>query len=73
MKKIPQLSITPPSVTPRRHSHPEILAARLQALCVRREDIADVYKFKSLTGLRWGELRAMRVDWLIERPLAQRR
>ena len=38
---------------------------------MRRSDIADVYEFKSLTGLRWGELRAARVSWLVERPLPQ--
>lgn len=71
MKKIPQLSITQPSVSPGDIPTPEILAARLEVLRERREDIADVYEFKSLTGLRWGELRAMRVGWLIEVPLAQ--
>lgn len=71
MKKIPQLSITQPSVSPGDIPTPEILEARLSVLRERREDIADVYEFKSLTGLRWGELRAMRVGWLIEIPLAQ--
>lgn len=71
MKKIPQLSTAQPSVTPGDIPTPEILAARLEALRKRRDDIADVYEFKSLTGLRWGELRAMRVGWLIEVPLAQ--
>lgn len=71
MKKIPQLSITQPSVSPGDIPTTEILAARLKVLRERREDIADVYEFKSLTGLRWGELRAMRVEWLIELPLAQ--
>lgn len=71
MKKIPQLSITQPSVSPGDIPTTEILAARLKVLRERREDIADVYEFKSLTGLRWGELRAMRVGWLIELPLAQ--
>jgi len=71
MKKIPQLSITQPSVSPGDIPTPEILAAKLATLRERREDIADVYEFKSLTGLRWGELRAARVGWLIELPLAQ--
>lgn len=71
MKKIPQLSVTQPSVTPADIPTPEILAAKLATLRNRREDIADVYEFKSLTGLRWGELRAARVAWLIELPLPQ--
>lgn len=71
MKKIPQLSVTQPSVSPGDIPTPETLGAKLAALRERRDDIADVYEFKSLTGLRWGELRAMRVSWLIEVPLAQ--
>lgn len=71
MKKIPQLSMTQPSVSPGDIPTPEILAAKLQTLRERRDDIADVYEFKSLTGLRWGELRAVRVGSLIEVPLAQ--
>ncbi|MFT4221227.1 MAG: hypothetical protein QM611_12045 [Microbacterium sp.] len=32
----------------------------------RRSDIADVFEFMSLTGLRWGKLRAIRMGWLSE-------
>ncbi|WP_341940362.1 hypothetical protein [Microbacterium sp. LWH10-1.2] len=71
MKKIPQLSVTQPSVSPGDIPTPELLAARLATLRQRRDDIADVYEFKSLTGLRWGELRAARVAWLVEMPLPQ--
>lgn len=71
MQKIPQLSITQPSVSPADIPTPEVLAARIAALREKREDIADVYEFKSLTGLRWGELRAARVAWLVRDPLPQ--
>lgn len=71
MKKIPQLSITQPSVSPGDIPTPELLAARIAELRERRDDIADVYEFKSLTGLRWGELRAARVAWLVRDPLPQ--
>jgi integrase len=56
MKKIPELSV---------------VAAILAMLRQRRSDIADVFEFMSLTGVRWGELRAIRVHWLSETPLPQ--
>jgi integrase len=43
----------------------------LDAIRERRALIADVFEFMSLTGVRWGELRAIRVDWLAEVPLPQ--
>jgi len=62
MKKIPQLSVTQLSVSPADIPTAEQLAAKLSALRERRPDIAELNEFKSLTGLRWGELRAARVD-----------
>ena len=50
---------------------PERVAAVLKNLRERRSDVADVFEFMSLTGVRWGEVRAIRVNWLGEVPLPQ--
>ncbi|APZ33282.1 hypothetical protein BOH66_02495 [Microbacterium aurum] len=71
MAKINELSVTQRSVAPAEVPTSEQLTAAISAVRRKREDIADLYEFKSLTGLRWGELRAARVSWLIERPLPQ--
>lgn len=71
MKKIPELSITEPSVGLSEIPTPERVPAMLRALRTRRSDVADVFEFMSLTGVRWGELRAIRVGWLVEVPLPQ--
>ncbi|HEY0247598.1 MAG TPA: hypothetical protein VGC45_04975 [Gryllotalpicola sp.] len=68
MKRIPELSITEHSVSPADVPTPEQLAARIRAVREHRPDLADVYEFESLTGLRRGELRAARLAWLIEAP-----
>lgn len=71
MAKISELSVTQRSVSPAEIPTPEELKVRIDALRERRDDVADVYEFKSLTGLRWGELRAARVSWYLSRPLPQ--
>lgn len=43
----------------------------MNALRERRSDIADVFEFMALTGIRWGEARAARVSWLSATTLAQ--
>ncbi|WP_460798779.1 tyrosine-type recombinase/integrase [Microbacterium sp. GXF0217] len=72
MKKLPQLS----SVALRSLSLSEIPTGEqidtvLSALRERRADIADVFEFMSLTGIRWGEIRALRVRNLSEHGLPQ--
>jgi integrase len=37
----------------------------------RRPDVADVFEFMSLTGVRWGEARALRVRALSVTPMPQ--
>ncbi|WP_455132323.1 hypothetical protein [Microbacterium aurum] len=72
MKKIPELStVAQRAVSPNEIPSPRRVAGVLAALRQRRSDIADVFEFMSLTGVRWGELRAIRVNWLSEVPLAQ--
>lgn len=72
MKKIPELStVAQRAVSPNEIPSPRRVAGVLAALRQRRSDIADVFEFMSLTGVRWGELRAIRVGWLSEVPLAQ--
>jgi integrase len=71
MDNISELSVTQRSLSPAEIPTPEQLKERLDALRDRREDVADLYEFKSLTALRWGELRAARVSWYIEVPLPQ--
>ena len=71
MKKIPELSIAQRSITLSEIPPPERVAAVLKSLRERRSDVADVFEFMSLTGVRWGEVRAIRVNWLGEVPLPQ--
>lgn len=72
MKKFPELStVAQRAVSPNETPSPRRVAGVLAALRQRRSDIADVFEFMSLTGVRWGELRAIRVGWLSEVPLAQ--
>jgi integrase len=71
MKKIPELSQTQPSLSAAEIPTPQRVAAAIRELRGRRPDIADVFEFMSLTGVRWGEVRAIRVKWLTQEPLAQ--
>ena len=71
MKKIPELSIAQRSISLSEIPPPERVAAALTGLRERRSDVADVFEFMSLTGVRWGEVRAIRASWLGETPLPQ--
>ena len=71
MKKIPELGVAQRAISPNEVPTTTQVAAVLTALRERRSDIADVFEFMSLTGVRWGELRAIRVHWLSEVPLQQ--
>jgi integrase len=71
MKKIPELGTAQRAISPNEVPTPQQVAAVLTTLRERRSDIADVFEFMSLTGVRWGELRAIRVGWLSEVPLPQ--
>lgn len=72
MKKVPELgAVALRAVNPNEIPSPRRVAAVLAALRQRRSDIADVFEFMSLTGVRWGELRAIRVHWLSEVPIPQ--
>lgn len=72
MKKIPELG----TAAQRTLSLSEIpssqqIDATLASLRERRSDIADLFEFMSLTGIRWGEARAARVSWLSKNGLPQ--
>jgi site-specific recombinase XerD len=72
VRAIPEL--TAPAlraVSPADVPDPAQLARAIEDVRARRADIADVYEFMSLTGLRWGETRAVRVFWLHEEPFSQ--
>lgn len=72
MKKIPELSApVQRAISPKDVPAPPRLAAVLETVRVKRPDIADVFEFMSLSGMRWGEVRAMRVSWLSEVPFPQ--
>ena len=71
MKKIPELGVAQRAISSNEVPTPKQVAAVLAALRERRSDIADVFEFMSLTGVRWGELRSIRVHWLSEVPLQQ--
>lgn len=72
MKKIPALgAVAQRAVSPNEIPSPRRVAAVLAALRQRRPDIADVFEFMSLTGVRWGELRAIRVHWFSDAPIPQ--
>lgn len=72
MKKIPELG----TAAQRSLALSEIptamqVKAVIATLRDRRSDIADLFEFMSLTGIRWGEARAVRVSWLSEGALPQ--
>lgn len=72
MKKIPELSATAQrAISPKDVPSPARLAAVIESVREKRPDIADVFEFLSLTGLRWGEVRAVRVGWLSDVPFPQ--
>ncbi|GAA3640490.1 hypothetical protein GCM10022200_25190 [Microbacterium awajiense] len=72
MVKIPELSVVAQrAVGPKDIPTAVQMTRTLKAIRERRALIADVFEFMSLTGVRWGELRAIRVDWLAEVPLPQ--
>ena len=72
MKKIPELNTTTNrAISPKDVPTSARLAAAIQAVRDRRPDVADVFEFMSLTGVRWGEARALRVGALSELPLPQ--
>ena len=72
MRKIPELSTaTHRAISPKDVPSATRLAATLQAVRDRRPDVADVFEFMSLTGIRWGEARALRVQSLSLTPIAQ--
>lgn len=72
MRKIPQLStVAQRSLSLSDIPTPEKVAKVLTDLRQRRADIADVFEFMALTGIRWGEARAARVSWMNEKPLPQ--
>ncbi len=72
MKKLPQLSaVAQRSLSLNEIPTSEQIAAVLGELRERRADIADVFEFMSLTGIRWGEVRALRVRALSENGLPQ--
>lgn len=65
MRKIPQLSSSMQrSVSLSEIPSSEDVAAALGGVRETRPDIADVFEFMALTGVRWGEARAIRVRWL---------
>lgn len=72
MKKIPELGVSAHrAVSPKDIPTSKRLKSRLANVREKRADIADVYEFMSLTGVRWGELRAIRVESLSEAPFPQ--
>lgn len=72
MKKIPELNTTTyRAISPKDVPTSGRLAAVIQVVRDRRPDVADVFEFMSLTGIRWGEARALRVEALSELPLPQ--
>ncbi|MCC2028808.1 tyrosine-type recombinase/integrase [Microbacterium sp. YMB-B2] len=72
MRKIPELGeVALRSINPGEIPTAGRIDKVLRELRDRRADIADIFEFMSLTGLRWGEVRAMRVSWLSEVPLPQ--
>ncbi|MEJ1922243.1 hypothetical protein KHB019_001508 [Microbacterium sp. KHB019] len=72
MKKIPELgTVAQRSLSLGEIPTPREVAGAITALRDRRADIADVFEFMALTGVRWGETRAIRVRWLSENSLPQ--
>ncbi|WP_415073975.1 tyrosine-type recombinase/integrase [Microbacterium sp.] len=72
MKKISELgTVGSRSISLSEIPTPERVTKELRNLRERRSDVAEVFEFMSLTGLRWGEVRAMRAWWLSESGLPQ--
>lgn len=72
MKKIPELSgPAVRAISPKDVPTQARLTEVLQSVRDRRPDIADVLEFMSLTGIRWGEARALRASSLSESQLPQ--
>ncbi|WP_193597852.1 tyrosine-type recombinase/integrase [Microbacterium sp. YJN-G] len=72
MKKIPELGTAAQrTLSLSEIPTPQQVTSTLALLRERRSDIADVFEFMSLTGIRWGEARAARVSWLSEHGLTQ--
>ena len=72
MKKIAELStVGQRAVTLGEIPTAERIVSTLRDLRERRSDIADVFEFMALTGMRWGEVRAIRASWFTELPLPQ--
>lgn len=72
MKKIPELSsVVQRAISPKDVPDPERLAAKLDEIRGQRPDVADVFQFMSLTGIRWGEARALRAGSISRLPLPQ--
>lgn len=72
MKKIPELGASAVrAISAKDVPTPARLAKVLASVRERRSDVADVFEFMSLTGIRWGEARALRIDALTEVPLPQ--
>lgn len=72
MKKIAELSAPAQrALSPKDVPTAQRLGAVLQDVREKRPDVADVFEFMSLTGIRWGEARAIRVDWLSLAPFPQ--
>jgi len=72
MKKIPELGAAAQrAISPKDVPSAARVVSALASVRERRSDIADVFEFMSLTGIRWGEARALRVDALAEVPFAQ--
>ncbi|WP_341946405.1 tyrosine-type recombinase/integrase [Microbacterium sp. LWH11-1.2] len=72
MKKIPELGTAAQrSLSLSEIPTPKQVKSAIDALRERRSDIADVFEFMALTGVRWGEARAIRVSWLSDHGLPQ--
>ncbi|MFB7251234.1 tyrosine-type recombinase/integrase [Microbacterium sp. NPDC056234] len=72
MRKIPELgTVKQRSISLSEIPTPEKVSSTLHGLRERRSDVADVFEFMSLTGVRWGEARAIRVRWLSDSGLPQ--
>lgn len=72
MRRIPELSITTQrAISPKDVPTQARLTEVLDTIRSRRRDIAELLEFMSLTGIRWGEARALRVASFSESPLPQ--
>lgn len=72
MRKIPELgAVAQRAISPRDVPSAARLADSIATVREKRSDVADVFEFMSLTGIRWGEARALRVNAVAEVPIAQ--